>query len=186
MGYTLDLNAQRAGAPAALHRADLSPGISAEGRVLPGPSPEPTECPTPFGAELGACSSTPRAWERTQERRRPAPAPRAAEPPLRTLEPSSLPPRQPLGSATKVWVSEKRASVGTLTGTLLDPQERPEPLPFYLTCPPRTGQLPEALGGSGLWPCLPHPLKHAGQDGSQLVCVASFNLLQTHKEPPGL
>lgn len=75
--------------------------------------------------------------------------------------------------------------MGTLTpdSTLLDPQERPEPLPFYLACPPRTGQLPEALGGSGLWLC---PPQHAGQDGSQLVFVASLSFLQTYKEPPGL
>lgn len=65
--------------------------------MLLGFSPEPAERPAPSGAELGACSSTPRARERTQERRRPAPAPRAAKSPLRTLEPPPPPPSQPLG-----------------------------------------------------------------------------------------
>lgn len=172
--------AQRAGAPAALHRADLSPEISAEGRVLPGPSPEPTERPTPFGAELGACSSTPRAWERTQERRRPAPAPRAAEPPLRTLEPSSPPPRQPLGSATKVWISEERASVGTQTGLFWTSRKELSHCLSTLPAPPGLGSCQRPWGGQD---CGLHP--HPPTRWAGWVPVSVCGLIQLTPDPQG-
>lgn len=152
--------------------------------MLPEPRPEPAQRPAPSGAELGACSSTPSARERTQERRRPAPAPRAAGPPLRTLELLPPPPKQPIGVGDQSLGFREKSQRGNPDWTLLDPQERLAPLPFYLACPPRTGQLPEALGGVRTV-VVPTP-QHAGQDGSQLMCVASFSLLQAHKEPPGL
>lgn len=79
--------------------------------------------------------------------------------------------------------------MGTLTGLLWTTRKDLNHCLSTLPAPPRTGQLPEALGGSGLWSCLPPPRpdpQHAGQDGSQLVCAASFSLFQTHKEPLGL
>lgn len=72
--------------------------------------------------------------------------------------------------------------MGTLTELFWTPRKDLSHCLPTLPVPPRTGQLPEALGGSGLWLC--PPPQHAGQDGSQLV--ASLSFLKTYKEPPRL
>lgn len=59
-------------------------------------------------------------------------------------------------------LTSQKSQRGNPDWTLLDPQERPEPLPFYLACPPRTGQWPEALGGSGLRLCPRNTLVRMG------------------------
>lgn len=148
------------------------------------PAQSPPGARARLGPELGACSGSSGARERTQERRRPVPAPRAEQ--LRRSPEqlaALLPTSSPWGSGTKVWASEK-AQVGTLTGLFGTPG-RTRGLrhpPLYPACPPGLGSCQRPWGGGqdcGCAPLSPH-------DGPKLVSPASLSILQAQREPQGL